>query len=341
MSRAEPPASAMARETAEIPAAAARLLADDTVSSIAGRVRAASPRIAVLCGRGSSGHVGVYLRYLFEARMGLLVSAAAPSVMTAYRKRPDMRDALFIVVSQSGRSPDLVIATEVARGLGALTLAIVNDAESPVAAAADLVLPIRAGPERAVAATKSVVGSMVAGARLVAELAGDADLRAAVGRVPDRLARAFACDWSAWAQSLAAAPAAFVAARGYGFGTAREIALKLTETLRLPALGFSAAELRHGPRAAISPATPVLCLAQGDEAAAAVDDLVRDLRAGGETVFSAGGAADNLPWIGSDHPICDPVAMLVPAYRAIERAARARGLDPDNPPHLSKITRTL
>jgi len=141
--------------------------------------------------------------------------------------------------------------------------------------------------------------------------------------------------------SLAAAPATFVAARGYGFGTAREIALKVTEILRLPALGFSAAELRHGPRAAITPATPVLLLRQNDEAGATVDGLFNDLRSAGETVFAAGGPAGTLPWIGDDHPICDAVAMLLPPYAAIEAAARRRGLDPDNPQHLSKVTRTL
>lgn len=334
--------TAMAREIAEIPAAAERLLANrEAFHGVAARIQDARPRIAVLCGRGSSGHVGVYLRYLFEARLGLLASAAAPSIMTAYRRRPDMRNALFLVVSQSGHSPDLVVATEVARSLGALTLAIVNDVGSPVASAAELVLPLLAGPERAVAATKTVVSSLLAGARLVAALAQDAGLMKAVDGSPARLDEALTCDWSLWAESLAVAPAAFVAARGYGFGSAREIALKLTETLRLPALGFSAAELRHGPRAAITPATPVLVLRQADEAAVTVDELVRDLRDGGETVFSAGGPAGNLPWIGDDHPILDPVAMLVPAYRAIEQAARRRCLDPDNPLHLTKVTRTL
>src|SRR5262245_23318426 len=136
-------ASAMAREIAEIPATAARLLARaDLFAVIADRVREVKPRIVVFCGRGSSGHVGVYLRYLFEARLGLLASAAAPSVVTAYRRPLDMRDALFVVVTQSGRSPDLVTATQVARRLGALTLAIVNDDGSPAAAAAELVLPI-------------------------------------------------------------------------------------------------------------------------------------------------------------------------------------------------------
>jgi glucosamine--fructose-6-phosphate aminotransferase (isomerizing) len=334
--------SAMAREIAEIPAAAERLLArTDAIAGIAERIEQAGPRMVVFCGRGSSGHVGVYLRYLVEARLGLLVSNAAPSVVTAYRRPPDMRDALFVVVSQSGRSPDLVTATRVARTAGALTLAIVNDEASPAAAEAELILPIGAGPERAVAATKTVVLSMIAGARLVAALARDDDLHEGLEDLAPRLAGAAACDWAPWAAHAAHAAVSFVAGRGYALGCVREIALKVAETLRVPALGYSAAELRHGPRASITPATPVLVLRQNDEAASAVDDLVRDLDDAGETVFTAGGPRGTLPWIGDGHPICDPVVMLVPAYRAIETVARRRGFDPDNPPHLSKVTRTL
>jgi len=334
--------TAMAREIAEIPAAAARLLArTGALAPIVARVERAKPRMAVFCGRGSSGHVGVYLRYLVEARLGLLVSNAAPSVVTAYRRPPDMRDALFVVVSQSGRSPDLVTATQVARNAGALTLAIVNDEASPAAAASELVLPIGAGAERAVAATKTVVLSMIAGAQLVAALARDDDLSDGLHDLVPRLSRALACDWSPWAARAAEAAVSFVAGRGYALGCVREIALKVAETLRVPALGYSAAELRHGPRASVTPQTPVLVLRQNDEAAAAVDDLVDDLNAAGETVFTAGGPAGTLPWIGDGHPICDPVAMLIPAYRAIETVARRRGFDPDNPPHLSKVTHTL
>ena len=198
--------SAMARETAEIPAAAERLLArTDVFAAIVERIEQAKPRIVVFCGRGSSGHVGVYLRYLFEARLGLLASAAAPSVVTAYQRPPDMRDALFVVVSQSGRSPDLVTATQVARKFGALTLAIVNDENSPAAAASELVLPIGAGAEHAVAATKTVVLSMIAGAQLVAALARDDDLNDGLQHLPPRLSGALACDWSAWADSAAGA----------------------------------------------------------------------------------------------------------------------------------------
>jgi glucosamine--fructose-6-phosphate aminotransferase (isomerizing) len=333
--------SRMGAEIAEIPAAAERLLqARSDIEAIARKIQAADPSFVVFCGRGSSGHVGVYLRYLFENKLGLLVSAAAPSVVTAYKSRPAMQNVLFIVISQSGRSPDLIAATQAARSLGALTLAIVNDAASPAASASELVLPIDAGPERAVAATKSVVSSMIAGAQLVAALTGDDDLSRALARMPQRLAKAQNCDWSDWSMRVLSAPAAFVAARGYGFGAVREIALKLTETLRIPALAFSAAELRHGPRAAVTAATPVLLLRQNDQTGSTVDELARDLRASGETVFTAGDGG-SLPWIGGDHPICDPVSMLVPAYRAIEAAARSAGLDPDNPPHLSKVTRTL
>ena len=332
----------MAHETAEIPAATERLLArTDVFAAIVERIEQAKPRIVVFCGRGSSGHVGVYLRYLFEARLGLLASAAAPSVVTAYGRPPDMRDALFIVISQSGRSPDLVRATQVARKFGALTLAIVNEADSPTAAASELILPIGAGSEHSVAATKTVVLSMIAGAQLVAALAHDDDLNDSLQHVPLRLADALTCDWSAWADSAAGAPAAFIVGRGYGLGCVREIALKVAEILRVPALGYSAAELRHGPRASITPATPVLVLRQNDQAARTIDDLVRDLGDAGERVFAAGGAAGTLPWIGDGHPICDPVLMLIPAYRAIEAVARRRGFDPDNPPHLSKVTRTM
>ena len=332
----------MARETAEIPAAALRLLArTDVFAAIAKRIEQSKPRIVVFCGRGSSGHVGVYLRYLFEARLGLLASAAAPSVVTAYQRPPDMRDALFVVVSQSGRSPDIVMATQVARRSGALTLAIVNDEHSPAAIASELVLPIGAGTEHAVAATKTVALSMIAGAQLVAVLGRDDDLNEGLQQLPLRLSNALACDWSAWAESAGSAAVAFVVARGYGLGCAREIALKVAEVLRVPALGYSAAELLHGPRASVTPATPVLALRQNDQAATAVDDLVRDLNNAGGRAFTAGGAAGTLPWIGDDHPACDPVLMLIPAYRAIETVAQRRGLDPDNPPFLSKVTRTL
>lgn len=335
------PTTFMAREIAEIPAAAGRLLAEGEAARIGAGLRDRAFPFAVLCGRGSSGHAGVHLRYLIETRLGLPVSAAAPSVVTGYDRPPQVAGALFVVISQSGRSPDLVAATEAARAGGALTLAVVNDPESPAARASDLVLPILAGPERAVAATKTVTNSLIAGSALVAAWAGDAELGQGLSALPERLDRALALDWSAWTTDLARAPAAFVTGRGHGLGPVREIALKLGETLRLPALGYSAAELRHGPRASVSAATPVLALRQADPLAEGVDALVRDLSGDGLRVLACGGPLGSLPWIGDGHPACDPIAMLVPAYRAIEAEARRRGLDPDAPAGLTKVTETL
>jgi glucosamine--fructose-6-phosphate aminotransferase (isomerizing) len=342
MTRPDLAVSAMARETREIPLATARLVAEqDRVATVADRIREADPRVVVISGRGSSGHAGTFLRYLFETRAGLLVSTSAPSVVTTYKQSIEMGHAVFIVISQSGRSPDLVAGARAARASGALTIAVVNDVASPVAQACELTLPVGAGPEHAVAATKSVVLSMVIGAQLVASLTCDRALSESIGQLPQRFGAALACDWSAWSRSLASARAGFVIGRGFGLGPAREIALKVAETMRLPTLSYSAAEVRHGPLASASAETPLLVLRQNDGSSAMVDALIADLRARGLNVFSVGDPAGTLPWIGNDDPICDAITMLLPAYAAVEQAARERGFDPDNPPNLTKITETL
>src|SRR3982074_1921718 len=246
----------MAREIREIPLTTERLLAEhDLVAAVADRIRHASPRVVVISGRGSSGNAGTFLRYLFETRAGLLVSTSAPSVVTTYRQSIDMRNAVFIVISQSGRSPDLVTGAQSARKSGALTIAIVNDVTSPVAMACELTLPIGAGLERAVAATKSVVLSMVVSGQLIASLTSDLALTDKITQLPQRFTQALTRDWSAWSGSFRAAPPPFLIGGGFGLGPAREIALKITETMRLPALSYSAAEVRHGPLAAASSAT--------------------------------------------------------------------------------------
>lgn len=300
------------------------------VAEVARRLDIGTAPLCVLCGRGSSGHAGVFLRYLIETRLHLPVSASAPSVITAFRKPLTLRNALFIVISQSGRSPDLVAATQSARASGARTVAIVNVVPSPVADAAEFVVPIEAGPEHSVAATKTVVGSMAAGAELIAELADDMALRSALDRLPDRLHRALTLDWSE-SEDLASASAVFVTSRGLGLSSAREVALKLAEILRLPALSFSAAELQHGPRAALSSKTPVIIMRLKDETAATVDAVARELRERKIVLHLCGGPLSTLPWLGDDDPATDGITMLVPAYRIIERTAREWGFDPDRP----------
>jgi glutamine---fructose-6-phosphate transaminase (isomerizing) len=334
--------SAMAREICESPDVVSRIVRNRrAIADVAKRLDMDGVPLAVLCGRGSSGHVGVFLRYLIETRLHLPVSASAPSVITAFRKPLTLRNALFIVVSQSGRSPDLVAATQSARDSGAHTIAIVNAVPSPIADAAEFLIPIEAGPEHSVAATKTVIGSMAAGIALIAELTGQAALGAALDRLPERLRRALKLDWSAIASDIADAKAVFVASRGLGLGPAREIALKLAEILRLPALGFSAAEFRHGPRAALSSKTPVIMMRLMDETAITIDSLASELRDSGIAVHLCGGPRGTLPWLADDDPAIDAITMLIPAYRMIEQTARARGFDPDRPPQLTKITETF
>jgi glucosamine--fructose-6-phosphate aminotransferase (isomerizing) len=334
--------SAMAREIADSADTVARIIGNHRLfAGVARGLNLAAIPLAVLCGRGSSGHAGVLLRYLIETRLRIPVSASAPSVITTFNKPLALRDALFIVISQSGRSPDLVAATRSARSSGARTVAIVNAVPSPVADAAEFVIPIEAGPEHSVAATKTVIGSMAAGAELIAALAKDNALAFALDRLPERLARAQALDWRGISDELRQASAVFVASRGLGLGPAREVALKLAEVLRLPALGFSAAELQHGPRAALSVKTPVLMLRLQDETAVMIDALADELNETGIRLHVCGGPRGTLPWLGDDDPVTDAIAMLVPAYRMVEQIARQFGFDPDRPPHLSKITETF
>src|SRR6201996_6553638 len=181
----------MAREISESASVVARIVRNRSVTrDITRQIGIGSVPLCVMCGRGSSGHAGVFLRYLVETRLRIPVSASAPSVITAFRTPLMLDRALFIVISQSGRSPDLVSATKSARAAGARTIAIVNETSSPVADEAEFVVPIEAGPEHSVAATKTVIGSMAAGAALVAGLTDDHELQGALDRLPDRLHRA-------------------------------------------------------------------------------------------------------------------------------------------------------
>ncbi|SCB42863.1 glucosamine--fructose-6-phosphate aminotransferase (isomerizing) [Bradyrhizobium shewense] len=334
--------SAMAPEIGESPAVAARVIRSrPSIAAIAQRLNVEAAPLAVLCGRGSSGHAGVFLRYLIETRLHLAVSASAPSVVTAFRKPVTLRNALFIVISQSGASPHLVAATRSARDSGARTVAIVNLVPSPVADAAEFIIPVEAGTDQSVAATKTMIASMAAGAGLIAELANDKALRSALDRLPGRLDRAPALDWSKLSADLKKASAIFVASRGLGLGVAYESALKLAEVLRLPSLAYSAAELQHGPRAALSSRTPVIMMRLADETAAVIDAVTAELRESGIAVHLCGGPDSSLPWPGDDHPATDVITMLVPFYRLIERLAREWGFDPDRPPQLRKVTWTF
>jgi len=337
----------MFAEAAEAPEAIARQLAAnrEALCTLAESLRADPPRAVATCARGSSDHAATYLKHLVETRVGLLVTSISPSVASLYRARPAMTGALAIGLSQSGKSPDLVAAMRAAHDGGARTLAMVNVVESPLAADADAVLPLHAGPELSVAATKSFLALLTAAAALTAEWADDAELRRAVESLPDLLAQAWSCDWAALPDALADARGLYVIGRGPGFGAAQEAALKLKETCGLQAEAFSAAEVRHGPMALIGPELPLLVFRQDDASADGIDALVADAIDRGATVLVASDAAPiagatRLP-LPTAHPALAPVAAVQAFYRAANALALARGFDPDRPPHLKKVTETV
>lgn len=298
------------------------------IAELARRLRARPPRFVVTVARGSSDHAATYGKYLLETAAGVVVASGAPSIASIYARPLALADALVIAVSQSGRTPDVLELVRHARGAGALAAAFVNDEASPLAAEAELVVPLCAGEEKAIAATKSYLLSCVAMLQLAELWTGDAALADAAARAPDVLAAATEAPLS----PLAGATSMYVVARGLGFGAAQELALKLKETCRLHAEAFSTAEVQHGPIALVGEGFPVLAIVQDDATAPGTRATLAQLASLGARVIAlADGAAP---------AALQPLAAVQSCYLALPALAAARGLDADAPPHLRKVTET-
>jgi glucosamine--fructose-6-phosphate aminotransferase (isomerizing) len=307
------------------------------------RLRTQPPRAVVTCARGSSDHAATYAKYLIEAHTQVLTSSAAPSVSSIYDSQSDLRGVLFIAISQSGKSPDLLAATRNAKESGALTIALCNSPDSPLMNLVDVAVPLHAGPETSVAATKSYIASLSCIVQLLANWTEDRQLLAALPQVPEQLARAWDCDWSRAVETLRDAVNLFVVARGFGLGVAQEAALKLKETCGLHAEAFSSAEVKHGPMALVRAGFPVLMFTQRDDTRAGIEELAAEFAARGAQVLLAGAEARDaisLPTIEA-HPVIEPLLTIQSFYAMANALALARGLDPDRPPHLNKVTETV
>jgi len=340
--------SRMREETFQAAAAVAAQLAQDAdrYAAFGQCLRAAPPRALLTLARGSSDHAAHYAAYLVMARLGRLVTSLPMSLVTLYGARLDTEGLVSLAFSQSGQSPDLVEPTRAFAARGALTAAFVNEPGSPLAGAARWVFPLHAGPERSVAATKSFIAQLVAGARLVSAWQQDASLAASIARLPRALDAALQHE-RAWCDAalpvLQDAERLYVISRGTGLAIALEAALKLKEVCGIQAEAISGAELHHGPLALVEPGFAVLVLAPRGPAHDGLVALAADLRARGARVLLAAPvdvASSQLPLVTTDEPDLDPVAVIAPFYAMAEALARARGRDPDAPPHLSKVTRT-
>jgi glucosamine--fructose-6-phosphate aminotransferase (isomerizing) len=312
-------------------------------AALGSALRARPPRAVVTCARGSSDHAATYAKYLIETHAGVLTASAAPSISSIYFARQNLADVLFVAISQSGRSPDLIATAAAAKRAGATVVALVNAEDAPLAAVADFVLPLCAGTERSVAATKSFIAALAAIAHLVAEWTDDRALLAQLHDAPALLAQAWQLDWTPALDVLADAHHAFVIGRGLGLGVAQEAALKCKETCGLHAEAFSSAEVVHGPQALMGPDFPALLLSQDDETRSGIATLAQGLVARGVPVLLAGAVVSGTTALATieAEPAIGPLLLAQSFYRLANALAAARGRDPDRPPHLSKVTETV
>lgn len=331
-------------EARETPLVAGRLVSETSESLIqlGGRLQRLSPRYAVAMGRGSSDAAALLAKYLFEARLGLPTVSAAPSIYSVYGKRLNFEKALILAISQSGRSPDLIEYCRAAVGPDVLRVGLINDVTAPLADAVEVSIPLHAGVETSVAATKSCLAAMALVFGLTAHWRNDPDMIAAFQRLPQVLSRALDLDWAAADTFLADDGPIFVIGRGPGLAVAAEAALKLKETNGLHAEAVSAAEVRHGPFALVGRGLRAIVFAQRDAAFEGLQKLAADLvELGCPVLFISPGRSAPEPHVEPDaEPVLELMAMLVRFYLLANASALARGRSPDRPPLLSKITET-
>ncbi len=336
----------MYREIREIPDATRRLLNEgrDAIETAADDLRRASPHFISTVARGSSDHAATYFKYASELTLGIPVASIGPSIASIYGAELQLEHSACIGISQSGQSPDIVKMTQSATKQGALTVAITNEPTSPLAQACKHTIPIHAGTERSVAATKTFVTSVVAGLALLAHWKQDKALIAAIDALPEHLENAVAHDWPALRHALKGRDSLFVLGRGPSYAMSNEAALKFKETCQIHAESYSSAEVLHGPVSIVEPGYPVLALASRDASESSIVSVADKLAQQAALTFITSDRAKHAEPLGfakTAHPLTDPLTLIVSFYAFIEKLARERGINPDLPRNLKKVTETV
>ncbi|MTI02881.1 SIS domain-containing protein [Roseibium sp. RKSG952] len=336
----------MRREIDEIPQAVERLLVQgqSDIAAVANVARELDPTFIVTVARGSSDHVCTYLKYASEIVLGVPVASVGPSIASIYDSVLKLQQGLCLSVSQSGKSPDILAMARNAGRDGALTVALTNDATSPLAEASAHPIDIHAGPELSVAATKTFVTSAVAGLWLLAEWSRDDKLLAAIRALPKQLEAAARIDWPEVREAIGAHPSLFTLGRGQALAVSHEAALKFKETCQLHAESYSSAEVLHGPVSIVQEGFPVLSFAAADAAENALAEVADAISAKGARVFATTDKvkrALRVDHVRTDHALADPLSLIVSFYSMVEAFAASRGIDPDTPRHLNKVTETV
>ena len=336
----------MGAEIAEIPQAVERLLTQGRPAMVqaAEALRASDPPFLISVARGSSDHAATYFKYVCELVTGIPVASVGPSVASVYERELRLKGSACLAISQSGKSPDIVRMTRMAGDAGALTLALTNHPESDLAEVSQHTLCLHAGEERSVAATKTFVTSVVSTLWLLAEWTGDDALRQAVHALPNLLETAISLDWSDLADQLASEDSLFCLGRGPAYAMSNETALKFKETCQIHAESYSSAEVLHGPVSIIDRGFPVLGLTCADAAEPMLLEVADDIAQKGARVFVTSDKARHataLPVVRTAHPLTEVITLIGSVYAMVNKVAVARGVDPDAPRHLRKVTETL
>ncbi|MGQ4005120.1 SIS domain-containing protein [Francisellaceae bacterium CB300] len=318
----------------------------EAIKNIVAELKSKNIKRVITVARGSSDCVANFAKYLFETQLGFSVSSLPPSITTIYGKNIGDEQTLAIAISQSGGSPDLRLALEGCKKAGCTTLAIVNKEQSPLAESADLVLPVRADEENAVAATKSVITSLVALVDIVAEYNQDNNLRESLHKLPQALEKSLKSDWQIAIDVLKKSKSMFVIGRGFGFPIVQEMALKLKETCGIHAEAFSGAEVLHGPFALMNKTFTTFTILQNDESAKGTCEIVNKMtELGVNTIFAStqncANAKVHLVVGVNIHPILEPIVLLQKFYLMVNNLAVELGFDPDSPVNLKKVTETV
>lgn len=336
----------MRAEIDESPAAVRRLLSQsaDAIAEAGARLKALDPKVIVTVARGSSDHAATFFKYACEITAGTPVASLGPSIASIYAAPLRLQGAAALAVSQSGKSPDILSLMDAVKAAGATTLSLVNVEDAPLATRADAFVPLRAGPEKSVAATKSFVTAVVGALAILAAWRDDAKLKAALAALPDRLEKALEVDWSPAFETFVGATSLYTIGRGPGFAIALEAALKFKETAILHAEAYSGAELQHGPVSLVDDVFPLLAFIPDDAATPSLVQMASALHERGVQIFSATAAeipGPRLPIAPTGHALTDPISIGLSFYRFVEAVAVARGYNPDQPRHLKKVTETV
>lgn len=327
----------MAKEAAQSPNIIKAQLSDNAslCKKIGEKLRANPPKFVYIIGRGSSDHAGVFAKYLIEVELGIPVCSAAPSVSSLFKQQLQLKHALVLCISQSGKSPDILSQVKAAQQTGAICIALVNDETSPLAKLADTVVPLRAGEEKAVAATKSYLATLSAILQVVGAWAQSTEILTALNELPEHLQKTIEAPPQLSLGFVQPLRNCVVLGRGFGYAISREIALKLKEVCGIHAEAFSSAEFLHGPATLVSKKLAIIDIDLNDETSDAHRAQLAEMNKRGATIIQLTGLVQKV------HPRLAPLTILQRFYLDVEQISLAMGLNPDAPEGLNKITQTV